>query len=62
MLTAIYGMEEAKKDFKNASEIQKKTAVNFSKLLDLVASEFPKMRIRFTTSNPQDFHDEVFLP
>ena len=50
-----------KKDFKNASEIQKKTAVNFSKLLDLVASEFPKMRIRFTTSNPQDFHDEVIF-
>ena len=50
-----------KKDFKNASEIQKKTAVNFSKLLDLVANEFPKMRIRFTTSNPQDFHDEVIF-
>jgi tRNA-2-methylthio-N6-dimethylallyladenosine synthase len=29
--------------------------------LDLVANEFPKMRIRFTTSNPQDFHDEVIF-
>lgn len=43
-----------KKDFKNASEIAKTTAVDFSQLLDLVASEFPKTRFRFSTSNPQD--------
>jgi tRNA-2-methylthio-N6-dimethylallyladenosine synthase len=48
-----------KKDFKNASEIAKATAVDFSQLLDMVASAFPKMRIRFSTSNPQDMNLEV---
>ncbi len=43
-----------KKDFKNASEIAKATAVDFSQLLDLCATEFPKIRFRFATSNPQD--------
>ncbi len=43
-----------KKDFKKASEIAKATAVDFAQLLDMCASEFPKMRIRFFTSNPQD--------
>lgn len=43
-----------KKDFKNASEIQKATATDFSALLKLVAEAQPKMRIRFSTSNPQD--------
>ena len=48
-----------KKDFKNASEIAKATAVDFSELLDLVATTFPKMRIRFSTSNPQDMNLDV---
>lgn len=48
-----------KKDFKNASEIAKATAVDFSELLDLVATSFPKMRIRFSTSNPQDMNLNV---
>ena len=48
-----------KKDFKNASEIAKETAVSFSQLLDLVAISFPKMRIRFSTSNPQDMSLDV---
>ena len=43
-----------KKDFIKASEIQKATAVDFSKLLELCAKTQPKMRIRFSTSNPQD--------
>ncbi|WP_196890662.1 tRNA (N6-isopentenyl adenosine(37)-C2)-methylthiotransferase MiaB [Aureivirga marina] len=43
-----------KKDFKNASEIAKATAVDFAQLLDMVATRFPKLRIRFSTSNPQD--------
>ena len=43
-----------KKDFIKASEIQQATAVNFSKLLALCAEAQPKMRIRFSTSNPQD--------
>lgn len=48
-----------KKDFENASEIQKVTAVSFDQLLETVANTFPKMRIRFSTSNPQDMHEEV---
>ncbi len=48
-----------KKDFKNASEIQKATATDFSQLLDLVATAQPKMRIRFSTSNPQDMSIDV---
>lgn len=48
-----------KKDFINASEMQKATAVNFDQLLEMVAVTFPKMRIRFSTSNPQDMHESV---
>ncbi len=48
-----------KKDFSKASPLQKKTAVNFSKLLELVATAQPKMRIRFSTSNPQDMSLDV---
>jgi len=39
--------------------MQKATAVSFDHLLDRVAVRFPKMRIRFSTSNPQDMHEEV---
>ncbi|QZK91233.1 tRNA (N6-isopentenyl adenosine(37)-C2)-methylthiotransferase MiaB [Flavobacterium sp. CHNK8] len=48
-----------KKDFENASEMQKATAVDFDQLLEMVAIGFPKMRIRFSTSNPQDMHESV---
>ncbi len=48
-----------KKDFKNASEMQKATAVDFAKLLDMVAIANPKLRVRFSTSNPQDMSLEV---
>jgi tRNA-2-methylthio-N6-dimethylallyladenosine synthase len=48
-----------KKDFKNASEMAKATAVNFAQLLDMCATEFPKMRFRFSTSNPQDMTLDV---
>lgn len=48
-----------KKDFKNASEIAKATAVDFAQLLDLAATEFPKIRFRFSTSNPQDMSVDV---
>ena len=48
-----------KKDFNKASEIQKKTSINFSMLLKIVAKNFPETRIRFTTSNPQDIDSEV---
>ena len=49
----------AKKDFDKATPLQQKTAVSFSILLDLVASEQPKIRIRFSTSNPQDMSLDV---
>ncbi len=48
-----------KKDFDKAPEEVKKNAVDFARLLDLVAKEFPGIRIRFSTSNPQDFSLEV---
>ena len=48
-----------KKDFKKASEIAKTTAVDFAQLLDLCATEYPKIRFRFATSNPQDMSLDV---
>ncbi|MGB5171361.1 tRNA (N6-isopentenyl adenosine(37)-C2)-methylthiotransferase MiaB [Eudoraea sp.] len=48
-----------KKDFKDSTEIQKATAVNFSQLLAMVAEAQPKLRIRFSTSNPQDMTMDV---
>ena len=48
-----------KKDFVKASEMQKATSVNFAGLLDMVAKAQPKMRIRFSTSNPQDMTLDV---
>ena len=48
-----------KKDFKNATEIEKATATSFSDLMALVAEAQPKMRIRFSTSNPQDMTEDV---
>lgn len=48
-----------KKDFEKASDMQKATAVNFDNLLEMVATTFPKMRVRFSTSNPQDMHESV---
>ena len=48
-----------KKDFIKATEMQKATAVDFAQLLDMCATQFPKMRFRFSTSNPQDMHVEV---
>ena len=50
----------AKKDFDKASEMQQATAVHFSGLLDMVATELPEIRLRFATSNPQDMSLEVF--
>jgi len=48
-----------KKDFGKATDMQKATAVGFAQLLEMTAIAFPKMRIRFSTSNPQDMHEEV---
>ena len=49
-----------KKEFKNASEMEKATATSFSNLLEMAAEAQPKMRIRFSTSNPQDMTEDVF--
>ena len=48
-----------KKDFKKATLEQKEKSVNFSSLLEIVASSFPEIRIRFSTSNPQDMTIDV---
>ncbi|WCM41605.1 tRNA (N6-isopentenyl adenosine(37)-C2)-methylthiotransferase MiaB [Flavobacterium sp. CBA20B-1] len=48
-----------KKDYDKATEMQKATAVDFAQLLDMCATAYPKMRFRFSTSNPQDMHEDV---
>ena len=48
-----------KKDYDKATDMQRATSVNFAKLLELVALAQPKMRIRFSTSNPQDMTLDV---
>lgn len=48
-----------KKDYLKASPLQQKTSINFAKLLKLVAEAQPGMRIRFSTSNPQDMTLDV---
>lgn len=48
-----------KKDYDKATDMQKATAVDFAQLLESCAIQFPKMRFRFSTSNPQDMHEEV---
>ncbi|MCF8273951.1 MAG: tRNA (N6-isopentenyl adenosine(37)-C2)-methylthiotransferase MiaB [Flavobacteriaceae bacterium] len=48
-----------KKDYEKASDFQKATAVSFSNLLEMCAKAQPKMRIRFSTSNPQDMTMDV---
>jgi len=48
-----------KKDFSKASPLQKATYLSFADLLELVARSAPKMRIRFSTSNPYDISINV---
>ena len=48
-----------KKDFIKATSLQQKTALHFENLLALVAEAQPTIRIRFSTSNPQDMSLEV---
>ena len=48
-----------KKDFGKASEAAQASAVHFADLLRMVAKEIPNVRIRFSTSNPQDMKDDV---
>lgn len=48
-----------KKDFEKAGEAARASAVSFAGLLARVAEAVPGMRIRFSTSNPQDMSDDV---
>jgi tRNA-2-methylthio-N6-dimethylallyladenosine synthase len=48
-----------KKDFKKASKMSQATSVDFAQLLHKVANAQPGMRVRFSTSNPQDISDDV---
>lgn len=48
-----------KKDLRKASKEAQETAVDFANLLDKCAIAFPDMRIRFSTSNPQDMSLDV---
>ena len=48
-----------KKNYKNVDKTIKEDTVNFSSLLEKVAKNFPELRIRFSTSNPQDMTIDV---
>ena len=48
-----------KKDFVKANNLQKKNSIHFHNLLNLIALENPNIRIRFSTSNPQDMTIDV---
>ena len=49
----------AKKDFKKATPETQKNSLRFANLLDMVAQISPLLRIRFSTSNPQDMSIDV---
>ena len=49
----------AKKNYNKADKITKENAINFASLLKRVAENFPNLRIRFSTSNPQDMTIDV---
>ena len=49
----------AKKDFKKANPETKKNSLQFANLLDMIAQISPLLRIRFSTSNPQDMSIDV---
>lgn len=48
-----------KKDFSKATPMEQAMSVNFAQLLEKVAVAQPKMRVRFSTSNPQDMTLDV---
>jgi hypothetical protein len=56
---STYWHIRAKKDFKKASPKAQENSLNFANLLDKVAQVNPKLRIRFSTSNPQDMGIDV---
>lgn len=48
-----------KKAFKTLSNKEQQESVNFAQLIEMVAKVSPELRIRFSTSNPQDMTDDV---
>lgn len=48
-----------KKDFYKIDDLEKSRSIKFDKLLELVAVSVPRMRIRFSTSNPYDMSENV---
>lgn len=48
-----------KKDFDKLTEEEKAKSTSFAQLLEMVAQIDPKLRVRFSTSNPQDMTDDV---
>ena len=48
-----------KKEFKNLSKKEQEESVSFAQLMEMVAKVGPELRIRFSTSNPQDMTDDV---
>ena len=48
-----------KKNFKKANIEARKKSINFADLLERVAQISPKLRVRFSTSNPQDMTIDV---
>tara|TARA_E500000331_G_scaffold358514_1_gene426115 strand:- start:5557 stop:7014 length:1458 start_codon:yes stop_codon:yes gene_type:complete len=48
-----------KKAFKSLSKKEQKESVNFAQLMEMVAKVSPELRIRFSTSNPQDMTNDV---
>ena len=48
-----------KKEFKNLSKTEQEESVSFAQLMEMVANVSPELRVRFSTSNPQDMTDNV---
>ncbi len=48
-----------KKEFKSLTTEEQQNSVDFSALLDMVATAVPKMRIRYSTSHPRDITEKV---
>ena len=49
----------SKKEINKLPINKKNNSINFAKLLDMVANNCPTIRIRFSTSHPQDMGDDV---
>ena len=48
-----------KKEFKSLTKSEQEKSVSFAQLIEMVANVSPELRVRFSTSNPQDMTDNV---